>query len=41
MEKVMKGVVAVKTGEVVLKNDIPMPVLKDYECLVKVHTCGF
>lgn len=41
MEKLMKGVVAVKAGEAVLKDDIPVPVLKDYECLVKVHTCGF
>ncbi len=41
MEKFMKGVAAVKAGEAVLKDDIPMPVLKDYECLVKIHTCGF
>ncbi len=41
MQKYMRGVVAVNKGEVVLKDDIPAPVLKDYECLVKVHTCGF
>lgn len=41
MQNTMRGVVAIKPGEVLLKSDIPMPVLKDYECLVKIHTCGF
>lgn len=41
MKDTMRGVVALEPGVVQMVNDIPMPVPKDYECLVRVHTCGF
>lgn len=37
----MKGIVVTEAGRVVLKEDIPIPGLKEYECLVKMRTCGF
>ena len=41
MSEYMRGVVAVEPGRVELRSDIPMPQPKDYECLVRIHTCGF
>lgn len=37
----MRGIVVTEAGRAVLKEDIPIPELKEYECLVRMHTCGF
>lgn len=37
----MKAVVVTGPGEVCVKEDVPKPVLGDYEALIKVHACGF
>lgn len=41
MKKAMRGVVVTSAGHVALARDIPMPVLQDYQSLVRIHTCGF
>jgi threonine dehydrogenase-like Zn-dependent dehydrogenase len=38
--EMMKGIAVIKAGDVRVVDDIPKPVLNDYECLVKVHACG-
>lgn len=37
----MKAVVVTGPGEVCVREDVPKPVLGDYEALIKVHACGF
>ncbi len=37
----MKAVVVTGPGEVCVREDVPKPVLGDYEALIRVHTCGF
>lgn len=37
----MRGVAVLEAGKAAFVDDIPMPVPGDYECLVKVHTCGY
>ncbi len=37
----MKAVVVTAPGEVCVRDDVPKPVLGDYEALIKVHACGF
>lgn len=41
MKKTMRGVVVTDVGHVTLAHDIPVPVLQDYQSLVRIHTCGF
>ena len=41
MEKYMKAVVVVEANKVESRDDVPVPELRDYECLVKTHACGF
>jgi len=41
MAEFMRGMVVSAPDQIGLKDDIPMPELNDYECLVKVHACGF
>lgn len=41
MEQTMRAVVVAQTGKAELRRDAPIPELKDYECLARVHTCGF
>ena len=36
----MKAVVVIAPGQVEVRNDIPVPEIGDYECLVKTHACG-
>jgi len=37
----MKAIAVMGPGDVRLVDDVPKPVIGDYEALVKVHTCGF
>jgi threonine dehydrogenase-like Zn-dependent dehydrogenase len=37
----MKAVIAIGEGQVKIADDIPIPILGDYEALCKVHACGF
>lgn len=37
----MKGVVVEAPNVVTIREDIPKPVLGDYEALIQVHACGF
>lgn len=37
----MKAVVVTGPGQVCVRDDVPKPVLGDYEALIKVHACGF
>ncbi len=37
----MKAAVVTAPGEVCIREDVPKPVLGDYEALIKVHACGF
>ncbi|MDO4491040.1 MAG: zinc-binding dehydrogenase [Lachnospiraceae bacterium] len=37
----MKAVVVTAPGEVTVREDVPKPVLGEYECLIRVHACGF
>lgn len=41
MQTTMRGIVVTGIGNVTMVSDIPMPVLQDYQSLVRVHTCGF
>ncbi len=36
----MKAVVVIAPGQVEVRNDVPVPEIGDYECLVKTHACG-
>ena len=37
----MKAVAVLEPGKAAVVNDVPEPVLGDYQSLVKIHTCGF
>ena len=37
----MKAVVALEPGTAGIVNDVPAPVLENYQSLVRIHTCGF
>ncbi|MDO4616255.1 MAG: alcohol dehydrogenase catalytic domain-containing protein [Lachnospiraceae bacterium] len=37
----MKAVVVTAPGQVEIREDVPKPVLGDYEALIRVHACGF
>lgn len=39
--KTMRGVAVLAPGVVRVVDDIPMPEIGPYECLVKIHACGF
>ena len=41
MSKTMKAVCVQAKNQVAVVNDVPVPVLGDYEALVKIHSCGF
>ena len=41
MDRYMKAVVVVEANKVEIRDDVPIPVPRDYECLVKTHACGF
>ncbi|MBE5997240.1 MAG: hypothetical protein E7240_07820 [Lachnospiraceae bacterium] len=40
MSKMMKAVVVTAPGKVEIRDDVPVPEISDYECLVKTHACG-
>ncbi len=39
--KTMKCIAVLDKGKVAIKNDVPFPEIGDYECLLKMKTCGF
>ncbi|MBQ6469339.1 MAG: zinc-binding dehydrogenase [Lachnospiraceae bacterium] len=40
MGNMMKAVIVAAPGKVEIREDIPIPGIGDYECLVKTHACG-
>ena len=40
MSKMMKAIVVTAPGRVEIRDDVPVPEITDYECLVKTHACG-
>ena len=40
-EKFMRGIAAIGNGQVKLVDDVPMPEIGPYECLIRMKSCGF
>lgn len=40
-QETMKAIAVMEPNDVQVVDDVPKPVLGDYEALIKVHTCGF